>query len=117
MASSVPVEISLDLSVIVRDEDGFDTVIGSYKKDNDTIWTNVTMSVSAELREQRYSYSARPLDFTLDTDNRLMVWVVVLALCWSFLTSETLVENFEPAVPYLVLLPQIGVMIGGETGI
>ncbi len=75
--SSVPVESSLGLLVVVRDEDGIDTVIGSYKKDNDTIWTNVTMSVSAELREQRYSYSARPLDFTLDTDNRLMVWVVV----------------------------------------
>ncbi len=63
--------------MIVRDEDGFDTVIGSYKKDNDTIWTNVTMSFSAELREQRYRYSARPLNFTLDADNRIMVWDVV----------------------------------------
>ncbi len=63
--------------MIVRDEDGFDTVIGSYKKDNDTIWTNVTMSFSAELREQRYRYSARPLNFTLDADNRLMLWDVV----------------------------------------
>jgi len=75
--SSVPVEITLDLYVIVRDEDGIDTVIGSYKKDNDTIWTNVTMSFYAELREQRYLYSARPLNFTLDADNRLMVWDVV----------------------------------------
>ena len=77
MASSVPVEITLGLSVVVRDEDGIDTVIGSYEKDNDTIWTNTTMSVSAELTEQRYSYSARPLNFTLDADNRLMVWDLV----------------------------------------
>jgi len=35
------------------------------------------MSVSAELTEQRYSYSARPLNFTLDADNRLMVWDLV----------------------------------------
>ncbi len=77
LPSSVPVEIPLDLYVVVRDEDGIDTVIGSYKKDNDTIWTNATMSVSSELTEQRYSYSARPLNFTLDADNRLMVWDVV----------------------------------------
>jgi len=63
--------------VVVRDEDGIDTVIGSYKKDNDTIWKNTTMSFYAELREQRYLYSARPLNFTLDADNRLMVWDVV----------------------------------------
>ena len=72
--SSIPVEITLHLSVVVRDEDGIDTVIGSYKKDNDTIWTNVTMSFSAELREQRYRYSAEPLNFTLDADNRNIVW-------------------------------------------
>lgn len=75
--SSAPVEITLDLSVVVRDEDGIDTVIGSYRKDNDTIWTNVTMSFSHELREQRYRYSAEPLNFTLDADNRIMVWDVV----------------------------------------
>ena len=75
--SSVPIESSLDMSVVVRDEDGIDTVIGSYKQDNDTIWTNVTMSFSAELREQRYRYSARPLNFTLDADNRNMVWDLV----------------------------------------
>ena len=77
LPSSVPVEMSLSLSVVVRDEDGIDTVIGSYKKDNDTIWTNTTMSFYAELTEQRYLYSARPLNFTLDADNRLMVWDVV----------------------------------------
>jgi hypothetical protein len=75
--SSVPVELTLRLSVVVRDEDGIDTVIGSYKKDNDTIWTNITMSFSRELREQRYRYSAEPLNFTLDADNRHMVWDVV----------------------------------------
>ena len=75
--SSVSVEITLDLSVVVRDEDGIDTVIGSCKKDNDTIWTNVTMSFSAELREQRYLHSARPLNFTLDADKGLMTWDVV----------------------------------------
>ncbi len=75
--SSVPVELTLRLSVVVRDEDGIDTVIGSYKQDNDTIWTNITMSVYAELSEQRYLYSARPLNFTLDADNRHMVWDVV----------------------------------------
>ena len=75
--SSVPLEFTLDLSVVVRDEDGIDTVIGSYKKDNDTIWTNTTMSFYAELVEQRYLYSARPLNFTLDADNRLMLWDVV----------------------------------------
>jgi hypothetical protein len=74
--SSAHVEISLNLYVIVRDEDGIDTDIGSYRKDNDTFWTNVMMSFSAELREQRYSYSARPLNLTLDTDNRTMVWAV-----------------------------------------
>jgi len=77
LPSSVPVEITLHLSVVVRDEDGIDTVIGSYKKDNDTIWTNTTMSFYAELTEQRYLYSARPLNFTLDADNRIMVWDVV----------------------------------------
>jgi hypothetical protein len=75
--SSVPVEITLDLSVVVSDEDGIGTVIGSYKKDNDTIWTNTTMSVYAELSEQRYFYSARPLNFTLDANNRVMVWDLV----------------------------------------
>ncbi len=75
--SSVPLEFTLGLSVVVRDEDGIDTVIGSYKKDNDTIWTNTTMSIYAELIEQRYLYSARPLNFTLDADNRLMLWDVV----------------------------------------
>ena len=77
LPSSAPIEITLSLYVIVRDEDSIGTVIGSYKKDNDTIWTNVTMSVSAVLTEQRYSYSARPLNFTLDADNRLMIWDVV----------------------------------------
>ena len=72
--SSVPVEMTLDLYVIVRDEDGIDTVIGSYKKDNDTIWTNTTMSFYAELPEQRHLYSAEPLNFTLDADNRNIVW-------------------------------------------
>jgi len=75
--SSVPVELTLRISVVVRDEDGIDTVIGSYKKDNDTIWTNTTMSFYAELPEQRYLYSASPLNFTLDADNRIMVWDVV----------------------------------------
>ena len=82
--SSVPVEMSLSLSVVVRDEDGIDTVIGSYKKDNDTIWTNTTMSFYAELPEQRHLYSAEPLNFTLDADNRLMLWDVV------FYASDTL---------------------------
>ena len=72
--SSVPLEFTLGLSVVVRDEDGIDAVIGSYKKDNDTIWANVTMSFYAELIEQRYLYSAEPLNFTLDADNRVMVW-------------------------------------------
>jgi hypothetical protein len=75
--SSVPLEFTLGLSVVVRDEDGIDTVIGSYKKDNDTIWTNTTMSFYAELPEQRHLYSARPLNFTLDADNRNMVWDLV----------------------------------------
>ena len=75
--SSVPLEFTLDLYVVVRDEDGIDTVIGSYKKDNDTIWTNTTMALYAELTEQRYLYSAEPLNFTLDADNRLMLWDVV----------------------------------------
>ena len=75
--SSVPLEFTLGLSVVVRDEDGIDTVIGSYKKDNDTIWTNTTMSFYAELPEQRHLYSAEPLNFTLDADNRLMLWDVV----------------------------------------
>jgi hypothetical protein len=40
----------------------------------------------------------------------LCVWVIVLTLCWVFLTLESLVEDFESAVAYLVMWPFVMVI-------
>jgi hypothetical protein len=74
--STDPVNATLDLLVLVRDPDGIDTVIGSYKNRSESIWKNVTMEVYGDLGNNTVLYSAKPLNFTLDKEHRLEVWYV-----------------------------------------
>jgi hypothetical protein len=60
----------------VRDPDGIDTVIGSYKNRSESIWKNVTMEVYGDIGNNTFLYSAKPLNFTLDNEHRLEVWYV-----------------------------------------
>ena len=72
--STDPVNATLGLSVLVRDPDGIDTVIGSYKNRSESIWKNVTMEVYSDVGNNTYLYFAEPLNFTLDNEHRGAEW-------------------------------------------
>ena len=41
----------------------------------------------------------------------LCVWIIILAFCWVFLTTEHFVEDFGSAVAYLLMLPFVVVIL------
>jgi hypothetical protein len=72
--STEPVNVILRFSVLVRDPDGIDMVIGSYKNRSEPIWKNVTMGIYSDRGNNTYRYFAEPLNFTLDNENRGAEW-------------------------------------------
>jgi len=40
----------------------------------------------------------------------LCFWIIIIVFCWSFLTNESLVEDFESAVAYLMMWPFVMVI-------
>jgi hypothetical protein len=74
--SNDPVNVTLGLSVVVRDPDGIDTVIGRYKNRSESIWKRVIMDLYGDVGNNTYVYFAEPLNFTLDIEHRLGLWDV-----------------------------------------
>jgi hypothetical protein len=72
--SADPLNMTLRFSVLVRDPDGIDTVIGSYKNRSESIWKNVTMDIYSDRGNNTYRYFTEPLNFTLDIEHTLAVW-------------------------------------------
>ncbi|MHA2191157.1 MAG: hypothetical protein ACXAAP_13075 [Candidatus Thorarchaeota archaeon] len=74
--SNDPVNVTLGLSVVVRDPDGIDTVVGRYKNRSESIWKRVIMDLYGDAGNNTYLYFAKPLNFTLDKGHRLELWDV-----------------------------------------
>ncbi|MHA1908714.1 MAG: hypothetical protein ACW98Y_15550 [Candidatus Thorarchaeota archaeon] len=68
--------IHLHLFVTVRDSDGIDTVIGSYKDINGTIWRNVTLTLYGTLNDDWMYYVGDGENVTLNLEKRIKIWNV-----------------------------------------
>jgi len=68
--------VRLNLFVTVRDSDGIDTVIGSYKDANGTIWSNVTLTLFDTLEDDWMYYVGHGENVTLKPEIRLKIWNV-----------------------------------------
>ncbi|MFW9849246.1 MAG: hypothetical protein ACFFF4_08895 [Candidatus Thorarchaeota archaeon] len=66
----------LNLFVSVYDTDGIDTVIGSYKDINGTVWSNVTLSLYGAHDDGWMFYSGRGENVTLGPEMRIKIWNV-----------------------------------------
>ncbi len=66
----------LQLFAVIRDSDGIDTVIGSYKDINGTTWTNVTLTLSKVFDDGWRSYAGDGENVTLTPEMRLKIWNV-----------------------------------------
>ena len=73
---SEPVTLTLELRVEVTDPDGVSVVIGSYKNESSSEWTNVTMleDLSSGIPDD---YVAEPLNYTMVGTNWLVIWDVI----------------------------------------
>ena len=73
---SEPVTLILELRVEVTDPDGVSVVIGSYKNESSSEWTNVTMleDLSTGIPDD---YVAEPLNYTMVGTNWLVIWDVI----------------------------------------
>ncbi len=73
---SEPVTLILELRVEVTDPDGVSVVIGSYKNESSSEWTNVTMleDLSTGIPDD---YVAEPLNYTMVGTNWLVIWYVI----------------------------------------
>ena len=111
----------LQLFVPVRNSDGIDTVIGSYKDINGTTWTNVMLTLSAELENGWKSYAGGGENVTLTPEMRLKIWNVkyyandtlgnwnvsdVVKSSYNFLPRQ------EPSISPLILIGSVIGMIG-----
>lgn len=67
-----PVNLTLRLVVGVTDQDGVDSVIGSYKNISQTTWTNVTLHEDSSYSEP-YVYSAN-VNYTSPAGRFLYIW-------------------------------------------
>lgn len=72
---SEPVTLTLELRVEVTDPDGVSVVIGSYKNESSSDWTNVTML--EDLSGSPDDYVAKPLNYTMVGTNWLVIWDVI----------------------------------------
>jgi hypothetical protein len=68
--------VQLRLSVSLRDFDGVDTVIGSFKDINGTVWSNVTLGLYGTQNDNWLYYTGRGENVTLGPEMRLKVWNV-----------------------------------------
>jgi hypothetical protein len=71
-----PVTLALELRVGVTDPDGVSTVIGSYKNDSSSTWTNVSMNRDDSTTNPD-DYVAIPLNYTIVEINFIVVWDIV----------------------------------------
>ncbi len=72
---SEPVTLTLELRVEVTDPDGVSVVIGSYKNESSSDWTNVTML--EDLSGSPDDYVAKPLNYTMVGTNWIVIWDVI----------------------------------------
>ncbi len=89
---SGPVNISLTLRVEVTDPDDVDTVIGSYRLDEETEWLNKTLSYTPR-EEYPNLYSTFVMNYTLGPGN----WGVVFY--FKFYANDTL-DNWNSSSVY-----------------
>jgi len=73
---SEPVTLTLELRVGVTDPDGVSAVIGSYKNESSSEWTNVTMLEDLSSGSPD-DYVAEPLNYTMVGTNWIVVWDVI----------------------------------------
>lgn len=73
---SEPVTLTLELRVRVTDPDGVSVVIGSYKNESSSEWTNVTMLEDLSLGNPD-DYVAKPLNYTMVGTNWVVIWDVI----------------------------------------
>ena len=73
---SEPVTLILELRVEVTDPDGVSVVIGSYKNESSSEWTNVTMLEDLSSGNPD-DYVAEPLNYTMVGTNWLVIWYVI----------------------------------------
>jgi len=73
---SEPVTLTLELRVEVTDPDEVSVVIGSYKNESSSEWTNVTMLEDLSSGNQD-DYVAEPLNYTMVGTNWLVIWYVI----------------------------------------
>ena len=73
---SEPVTLTLELRVEVTDPDGVSVVIGSYKNESSSEWTNVTMLEDLSPGNPD-DYVAEPLNYTMVGTNWLVIWDVI----------------------------------------
>ena len=73
---SEPVTLTLELRVGVTDPDEVSVVIGSYKNESSSEWTNVTMleDISSGIPDD---YVAEPLNYTMVGTNWIVIWDVI----------------------------------------
>ncbi len=68
-----PVNLTLELRVGVTDPEGLSLVIGSYKNNSNSEWTNVSMSYDA-ISSDPDDYVAWPLNYTMSEPSFLVIW-------------------------------------------
>lgn len=71
------ISLQLIIGVNVFDEDGIDTVIGSYKEESATIWSNITLTYDYSFNNGREHYTGNGPTFNLTPTSRYMVWNAV----------------------------------------
>jgi len=68
-----PVTLTLELRVGVTDPDGVSTVIGSYKNNSSSTWTNVSMYQDTTTSFPD-DYVAWPLNYTVNEPHFVVIW-------------------------------------------
>lgn len=71
--STEPVTLTLELRVGVTDSDGVSMVIGSYKRNSSSTWTNVSMMLDTATSNAD-DYAAWPLDYTIYEPSFVVIW-------------------------------------------
>lgn len=73
LAPAESYNLTFTLITEVTDPDGVDTVIGSYNRDNKSVWQNISMYYSPTERHPNL-YKSIPLNYTLGPGNWGVIW-------------------------------------------
>ena len=100
--SNDPVNGTLHLTATVRDSDGIDTVIASFRNSSEISWSNLTMLFYSTVNEDTQIYSIDALEYTLDANHRNAQWDI------KFYANDTLGNwNSSAQFIYSVWLPAL----------